>query len=234
MLLSELFQKLSFSTLSNLVIGGEGSGVIKPTYYPRLLSVITEGLTDLHTRFPLREKEVTLQLFDEVAHYFFRREHSISAGTDYYRYIQDTPFEPFVNDILRVEQIFDEVGCELLLNDESECCSLFTPSFDSLLVTHPSKDTILRVSYRANHPAIPLTVTDPSTVEVSIPDSHTRALCLYVAGAIYSSMNGQEHTLKGQEFRTYYEAECEFIGQHNLDNAGIAQTNKKPMLGGWR
>ncbi|WP_312926624.1 hypothetical protein [Pseudescherichia sp.] len=234
MLLSELFQKLSFSTLSNLVIGGEGSGVIGATHYPRLISVINEGLTDLHTRFPLLEKELTLQLFEEVAQYYFRPAHSVSVGTDYYRYILDTPEEPFVNDILRVEQVFDVVGCEQLLNDESECCSLFTPSFDSLLVTHPRDDTVLRVSYRANHPAIALTVTDPSTVEVNIPDSHGKALCLYVAGAIYSSMNGQEHTVKGQEFKTYYETECAFIGQYNLDNAGLAQTNKKPMLGGWR
>ncbi|MBZ6397045.1 MULTISPECIES: hypothetical protein [Pantoea] len=234
MQLSQLFQTLSFDTLSNLVIGGEGSGVIEPRHWPRLIMQINAGLTALHSRFPLLEKELTLQLFDEVAHYFFRPEHSVSVGTDYYRYILDTPFDPFVNDILRVEQVFDELGCELLLNNESECCSLFTPSYDSLLVTHPMKETILRVSYRANHKQIALDVSEPSTVEVNIPVSHQKALCFYVAGQIYSSMNGQEHTLKGQEFLAKFEQECVFIEDKNLDNNGFVQTNIKPMLGGWR
>lgn len=234
MLLSELFQKLSFGELSNLVIGGEGSGVINVAHYPRLISQINYGLTALHSRFPLLEKELTLQLYDEVAQYFFRPEHSVSTGTDYYRYILDSAFAPFENDILRVEQIFDAYGNELPVNDDVECCSLFTPTFDSLLVTHPMKETILRVSYRANHPTIALTVTEPSTVAVNIPVSHEKALMFYVAGQIYSSMNGQEHTLKGQEFLQKFEQECQFIEEKNLDNNGYVQTNIKPMLGGWQ
>lgn len=234
MLLSNLFRQLSFTELSNLVIGGEGSGVISPLHYPRLITQINAALTALHSRFPLLEKELTLQLMDEVAQYYFRPEHSVSTGTDYYRYIVDSPFDPFVNDILRVEQVFDELGCELMLNNESECCSLFTPSFDSLLVTRPMKETILRVSYRANHPAIPLDVAEPSTVVVNVPVTHEKALSFYVAGQIYSSMNGQEHTLKGQEFLQKYEMECQFIEDKNLDNNGYVQTNIKPLLGGWR
>lgn len=234
MLLSELFQKLSFGELSSLSIAGEGSGVVPVANYPRLISQIQYGLNALHTRFPLRLKEVTLQLYDEVAFYYFRPEHSMSVGTDYYKYIQDSPFEPFVNDILRIEAVFDEVGCELALNDDPLCCSLFTPSFDCLQVTHPMKETVLQVQYRADHDRIPLETTDPSTVEVRIPVSHEKALMFYVAGQIYSSMNGQEHTLKGQEFLAKYAAEVDYIEQHNLDNNGYVQTNIKPLLGGWR
>lgn len=233
MLLSELFQKLSFGELCNLSIAGEGSGVVPVTNYPRLIAQANYGLTALHTRFPLRTREVTLQLFDEVNLYWFRPEHSMSTGTDYYRYIQDSPFDPFTNDILRIDAVFDELGCEMELNNDSECCSLFLPAFDCLQVTHPSKDTILQVQYRANHPTIPLEVTDPSTVELRIPVSHEKALMFYIAGQIYSSMNGQEHTLKGQEFLAKYAAELDYIEQHNLDNNGYVQTNVKPMLGGW-
>jgi hypothetical protein len=69
---------------------------------------------------------------------------------------------------------------------------------------------------------------------VNIPVSHEKALMFYVAGQIYSSMNGQEHTLKGQEFLQKFEQECQFIEEKNLDNNGYVQTNIKPMLGGWQ
>ena len=234
MKLSDLFQTLSFGELNQLNVGNEGNG-IRVQDYPKVITQINLGLTALHSRFPLREGQVTIQMYEHISHYYLRREfaRTNAASEQKYKYIEDSQFYPFVENVIRVERVFDEVGCQQPLNDDAMCCHLFTPSFDCIHVIRPIDTNALFVTYRANHDWIPTDTTDPTKVEVRIPDSHIKALCFFVAGAFYANMPGDESTQKGLEWNTKFEAECARIEELDLDNAGQASTNVKPCLRGW-
>lgn len=234
MKLIDLMNVLSTGELNQLVVGNEGLGIRVPDY-PKVIAQINLGLTALHSRFPLREKEVIVQQYDQIALYYLRPEFAATnkESTQPIRYIIDTEDFPFLNDVIRVERIYNEVGCQLPLNDDPMCCSLFTPSYDTVQVVNPSSENAMFITYRANHVPIPLGTVDATQVEVFIPAPHVKALCYYIAASMYGSLPGQENSAKGIEWSSRYEGECQMLENLDLDNASIATTNVKPEMRGW-
>lgn len=233
MKLSELFQMLSVGELSLIRTGNDGQG-IRTQDYPKVIAQLNAGLTDLHARFPLLEKEVIIQQFENITKYYLRSEYSQlnTASTERYKYLMDTPMERFLDDVIRVEKVNDECGCCLYLNDEITCGAIITPAFDCIQIVYPIETNALFVTYRANHPKIALTTTDLNT-EIRIPASHQKALTYYIASQLFSNSPNQETSAKGVEWTQRYEAECKRIEDLDLDNANIGQTNIKPELRGW-
>lgn len=234
MKLSDLFQMLSTGELNQLNVGNTGNG-IRAKDYPKVITQINLGLTDLHSRFPLREGQVTIQMYEHISHYYLRRQFAQTNqdSQEKYKYIEDSQFYPFQENVIRVERVTNEVGHELQLNNDAMCCELFTPSFDCIQVIRPIETNTLFVTYRANHDWIPTDTTDPTTVEVVLPASHVKALCYFVAAAFYSMMPSDGATQKGVEWNVKYEAECSKIEELDLDNASLNSINVKPCLRGW-
>lgn len=233
MKLSELFQMLSVGELSLIRTGNDGQG-IRPQDYPKVIAQLNAGLTDLHARFPLLEKEVIIQQYEQITKYYLRSEFAQmnTTSTEKYKYLMDTPTERFLDDVIRVERVFDECGCCLYLNNEPSCGSIVTPAFDCIQIVYPIETNALFVTYRANHPKIALTTTDLNT-EVRIPASHEKALTYYIASQLYSNSPNPETAAKGIEWSQRFEAECAKIENLDLDNAHIGQTNVKPEMRGW-
>jgi hypothetical protein len=93
----------------------------------------------------------------------------------------DTVEDPFQDDMLKIEEVYDEAGVKYPLNDTSDEDSVYTPSFRSIQVPYPDDATTVSVQYRANHPRISADIdTEAADVEVAIPNSLYQALLYFV------------------------------------------------------
>ena len=230
MLLSELFEQLRYGELSRLKIGG-----IDPNDYREMVSHINLGLTDLHKRFPLNVKEVIIQQFEWIQTYYLRKEFAEfnKESTEKVRYIMDSPLDPFIGDVFKVEQVFSEYGEEYPLNDPMQTFSVYTPTFDSISVPFNHKENALSVIYRANHPKIVVgNDFDPVTIRVGIPDSLLEPLLLFVYGRILSNMSGTENINESAMYMSKYQMLCNQVTDLNLVN-NPSNTNMKLHDRGW-
>ncbi|AUR82492.1 head completion adaptor [Vibrio phage 1.152.O._10N.222.46.E1] len=210
MKLSELFSYLTYGELSNLKVGGKECGGIYPKYSDEVLSFVKQGLTDLHTRFPLKQNEVVVQQFDHITEYVLRYKYAESnlTSTEPYKWIMDTKERPFQSDIISIEEIYDEVGNELYLNYGNQKYSIYTPAYDIVQVPYPYADNAMAVIYKADHPTIDLGQYKPEDVEVELPVVLVRALILYVASLAHSAIGSPEGVQTGFAKMQEYQALC--------------------------
>jgi len=199
--------------------------------YAQFLSHLNKGLSALHGRFPLRFEEVDIQLHEEITDYFLDYEYASSNLTSSkpVLYIMDTVSEPFADNVLKIEEVFDEEGDLLHMNDVDEDLSVFTPRNNLVQVPWPNDWNMISVQYRADHPKLVYSAgLDPSAVELQIPRHMTEALQFYVAARMTNSLP-QEGATFWSKYRaavemlnmdgTYPQAE---VGNSKLDDRGFA------------
>ena len=189
MYLSELFSLLSTGEFSGLYIGGEDNEGIPTSEYPTVANHINLGLTDLFTRFPLKEKEVIIQQYDDITMYKLHSDfaETNTVSTEDPKFIKDTATDPFLDDIIRIERAHQEDGTEIPLNDYGASDSWFTPSWDTVQIPTPVSTNTANFIFRAMHPKLVVTEsTDPATVVVDIPFTFVNALLMYVASRQYA------------------------------------------------
>lgn len=234
MKLSELFSYLTYGELSNLKVGGKECGGIYPKYSDEVLSFIKQGLTDLHTRFTLKQNEVVVQQFDHITEYALRYRYAESnlESLEPYKWIMDTPERPFQSDIISIEEIYDEVGNELYNNYDNQKYSIFTPAYDIVQVPYPYADNAMAVVYKADHPTIDLNKYKPSEIEVELPVVLVRALILYVASLAHSAIGSPEGVQTGFAKMQEYQAMCMEIELRGVV-AKENWTNKQIGGNGW-
>ncbi len=71
MKLSEFFDLLEYGELANLPLSGniDSPKGIREQDYPVLISHLNLALTDLHTKFNLKEREVAVQQYEPIVYY---------------------------------------------------------------------------------------------------------------------------------------------------------------------
>lgn len=167
MYLSKLFKQLATGELSQVAISENGN--IQEDSYDAIVTHLNIGLTKLYTRFPLLEKEVVIQQFAHITLYTLSSQYAYTNddSTEPYKYIIDSEENPFEDDVLRIEQAFDEGGVPISINDEfSSNRVIFTPSYDSVQIPLPEEENSIFITYRANHPEISL---EDETIVTTIP-----------------------------------------------------------------
>lgn len=233
MRLSTIFDQLTYGELSSLALGGIGNSGILEKHYPKVIANINLGLTELHKRFILKTSEVMVQQADHIQNYEL---HSRFAETNELslepvKYIMDSVYKPFQDDVLKIEQIYTEIGQEVCLNNLKEPCSYFTPSYNVVQVPAPDVANAMLVIYRADHVRIELRDQDPSMIEVDLPSTHLEALLFYVASRIHSGLSG-EGIQEGNNYLAKFEASCRKIEELSIMNKDNT-TNTKLEDSGW-
>lgn len=210
MKLSEFFNYLTYGELANLKIGGKDVGGIYPQSSEEVLTFITQGLTDLHTRFALKHNEVIVQQYDHITLYPLRREYAESntESTEPYKWIMDTAERPFLEDIILIEEVYDEIGGEITLNKENVDCSIYTPQYDVLQIVGAKSENAISVIYKADHTPIDLSVYEPKEIDLEIPNQLVRALTLYVSSLAHTAVGSPEGMQTGFAKMQEYEAAC--------------------------
>ncbi len=239
--LNEIFEDLAYGELAQLFVGGEGTGV--PTAeYPKIISATNLALTALYSRFPLNEKQLDIQQYENIAiyHLDIKYAQSNADSDEPIKYILDTVERPFLDDVIRITAAFNEVGEEVPLNDENAINSTdgldnswFTPSYDSVQIPYPVSTNICSFVYRAKHVKIPLTTTDANLVEVEVPESLREALLTYIGARVYSSRGSESALGLSQVLFAKYESICLEVEQRNLLLNGSSATNIKLEINGW-
>lgn len=229
MKLEELFTKLAYGELSNLALS-EG-GVITEPNRPKVITAINAALTDMYTRIHLNERELLVQTLEWKAIYPLRKRHAQMDDTKDVKYIMDTPNNRFTDDIVKILQVNNEIGCPLPLNDPELCHSVFTPHFDTVQFTHTDGAPVYSVMYQALHPKLVMD-GDVLNQEVMVPSVLEGMLCTKVASNILTPMGGQEFTIQAQHLEASYETMMAEVEQRNLAlDIGISSNFKLTRRG---
>lgn len=241
MKLSEIFKQLSYGELSQLNVGGSGSGAIADADYDRLVSCINLGLTALHTRFPLKRKTLSLKVVPGQSIYRLHSDFATSndESEEAVKYILDSADDPFLDDILKVEAVFTAEGVELVLNSRGNSKSVFTPSHGVLTlpadIHSPTGSTesiylteSVVVDYRANHPimadGVGMYLGD--TVEVDLPYQYLQPLLYFVASRLHNPLGMSNEFHMGNSFAAKYELACRELETHNVGIDQLGDTAK--------
>jgi len=245
MKLSDLFDQLAYGELSQLSMGGrEGSGIIQSDYH-LIVPHINLGLTEIYKQFPLKQEEVFVQQFDHIQIYYLDSKYAqtnkpevgvtvVGGATDLIDkyYIMDSVYEPFKDNVLQIERVFNEDGQEYFFNDKNEPYSVLTPSYNSIQIPYPMNENVMNVIYRAAHPKIELKGLNPDTEEIQLPLSHLEALLMYVAARVHSVQPSLEGQNDGNAYYAKFQASIQQLHQLALVNKD-ATTYDRLHENGW-
>lgn len=199
----------------------------------KILTHVNLGLKELYKRFFLQSKQLTFQQYEHIETYTLDRRFAMTNidSDEPIRYITDSVWEPFCDDVLKIEQVFDEDGRELFLNDRSQAWSVYTPAYNQVQIPYPMWCNILSVHYRASHPTVVFHPgDDPRQVQLNIPEALLEPLLFYVAGRAFGTLATDEGN-QGNIYMQKYEASCmraeklglqvtPMYGNHRLDLNG--------------
>lgn len=236
MRLQEVFDQLSGGEFSQLCIGGQTPGVINEANWGAVINHINLGLTALYRRFNLKHNQLILQMQEDQLAYRLHSAFAVNArqSQEAVRYILDTEDDRFKDDIIKVERVLDEEGCDLPLNDAARADSLTTPSSLTLRVPESLDTQDLTVIYRANHPkiAVGLGYFDPARVVVELPDTHLEPLLYYVASRVNNPVGMANEFHAGNSYFAKFEASCQALEGKGLQ-VDMGQTNTRARRNGW-
>lgn len=235
MILSELFDQLTYGELSDKAIGGKGDGGIKVGDYPQIVLHLNAGLKDLHTRLPMRFEEILITQYDHIQTYYLRPEFAMTNtdSVEPVKYIMDSIYQPFLDNVIKVEQVFSEDGEERPLNDPSMPYSVWTPKYNSISIPFNDPDNTFSVIYRSNHEKIVINeLFQPSQVEIDIPAWIEEALLIFIAGRVIGNTLSADNLNTSSYYTNRYELAIKLVEQHNLINQEAA-TNRQVHRNGW-
>lgn len=228
MLLNDLFESLSYGPLSNLSIGGEGSGTIPVASQPRLTHLANLAILGIYKKFSILEKEVILQANAGQTVYPLEKQYAESDPTEVdHKFILDTVDDPFEEDVLKILGIYDELGTELPLNDADDEESLFLPGQTIVQIPKPVTGNIYYVLYQAKPPLLDTRAEVDLTQEIPLPDVLYAPLVSNIAYRVMSPMAGQEATAKAQEHLATYNSLCDEVEFRDLARTSLVTTSHK-------
>lgn len=236
MILSDLFETLAEGELSNLSMAENGAGTIVTNAQPRIVRYVNEGLMRLYTRFPLKENDVLVQMYEDITNYHLIPRFAVhytpvdTTDNEPIRYLLDLPDEPFLDEVIKILAVYDSTGkFSRPINDDGHALSVFTPQSKILQVPIPVPDQTLAVMYQARHPKIQGDLQE----SIDLPDFLVEALTAFVAYKVFSHMNTDTSTAKSQEHLAMYEKVCADALDKDLVNISVSTPSSKFSRGGW-
>lgn len=202
MKLIDILTDLTYGELANVFVAGfsplDPESEPDPKKYAQFVAAVNMGLNQLYKEFFLRSEEHYVLLNQAQTtyklHSDYAQTNTASAIPIGERYIQDTAENPFVDNVLHIEEIYDEDGVRLPLNDVTEDLSAYTPRYNTIQLPYPEDNMTISVQFRATHPRIVFTGIasfDPDTIEVELPNSLKEALGYYVASRMIRPLGGE-------------------------------------------
>lgn len=218
--LYDVLHDLTYGELQNTAIGNlipdDNESEPDPKSYAQIVSHINQALRKIYSRFFLSAKEIYIQQNESIEIYTLDSKYAQSnlLSTEPIKFIADSLANPFQDDILKIEQVYNEVGELLSLNDFSNDLSIFTPSYRSIQVPWPNDFNTIAVQYRANHPKIVWDISiNPQEVEVAVPESLYEPFLLYVAYRAAPVLDGG---VEKAGYLQQYETACQTVERLGL------------------
>ena len=206
-----------------------------PNRIPAIICFINQGLTDLYTRFPLLEKQVIIQQYPQISIYKLTRDFARTnhKSEQLHKYILDTPFEPFTEDILQVTGVYTEEGLPIPLNDTTNPKSFFLPSYNTIQIPNANENEATFITYKAKHNYIEQTTEDLDQ-EVEVPPCLAEALYAYLGYKCLVSMGSADTVQLAQLYLQRYEQLCSGTNINNTLGNLVVPTNIKAYIQGFK
>lgn len=206
-----------------------------PNRIPAIICFINQGLTDLYTRFPLLEKQVIIQQYPQISIYKLTRDFARTnhKSEQLHKYILDTPFEPFTEDILQVTGVYTEEGLSIPLNDTTNPKSFFLPSYNTIQIPNANENEATFITYKAKHNYIEPTTEDLDQ-EVEVPPCLAEALYAYLGYKCLVSMGSADTVQLAQLYLQRYEQLCSGTNINNTLGNLVVPTNIKAYIQGFK
>ncbi len=229
MLLSELIEYITYSETGNLFLSGEEEGKIRSKHYPKVISNINMALIEMHKRFPVLVKDVTIQQYEHITDYKLHDDYAVTntTSTETYKYIIDSASEPFNNDVLKIERVMPEqvdedrtITEEYPLNMVDDDLSYFTPSHNILQIPYPVNDNAVFVEYRAYPKKIPVLTSDLTSIDIELPHMLLEPLLNFMNYKLYTGVGMDKP--ESPNYLQKYERECIKIDQLGVYNRDAA------------
>lgn len=233
MKLTDFFQNIALGELAGSpYIDVKGYEIIEGQR-PRVIQSLNQGLEYFYSNFVLKQSTVTIQLREDISHYYLDDLYAESNySSDCIKYIKDTREKPFSNDVLHILAVHGMNGYEFPLNDPYSIGAVMTPEYNCIHVPEPLGHKYLSVLYQANHTKIDLLEPLDTNVRINLPSSFNSALQTYVASLLYQNLGGEHIQVANNlfaKFKTLTE-ELKLTGIGTLPTMG---NNIKPMLRNW-
>jgi len=233
--LHDLLSNMTYGEFSQLSLGNflpdEHENEPNPKSYKQLTSHVNLGLTALYSEFVLVLEEIYIQLDEAITTYVLSFDYAVSNTASPIdladRYIVDTAEIPFNDNVLKVEEIYDDFGNRLFTNDDTEDLSIMTPTYRTLQVPWPNAWNVIAVQYRANHKRVSVTsATDLTSIEIFVPPQLEEALMFYVASRVFASLPGNADSSESNDYFRKYQSKIQEVRHQGLYT--------QPESGSWR
>lgn len=187
------------------------------------LDIINEGLVELFTRFPISLKEIYIQPLEWKTRYEISSKYAESnKETTGDKWISDSVYYPFKDDIVVIVNAKDENGECLPFNDYSCGGSQGVYTVDSAVIEipepNPNKQIILE--YQALHDVVDL------DSDIKLDNVILSALTYYVCYSFFEPYSG-DHGKKSNEFYLKYKDKIDQIESMSLGNTLNHTPNQK-------
>ena len=245
--LAEVFEQLFFGELSQTSIGATGGGVaVAVADYPKLINHINLGVLALHKKFNLIEKEVFIELHEEITEYSIHWDFATTnaASSEDPKYIADTATNPFnVSRPLKITSVWNEEGYEFDLDPlfvESELLTFdaewkqliaYRPKPLLLQIPYPDDDNTISVICQAAPNNISTSATDTSTL-IELDDVLLDPLLAFIGDRHFSpvSPNKEQAIAYPNKFKTA----CQEIIDNGLIPEASTRGYNRFHRNGWR
>ena len=202
----------------------------KNEQFPAIINALNLELTQLYSRFPVLEKEVAFRRFPEISIYHLTRRYcrSNDESKELYKYILDTKDNPFLGDVLKIENAYTESGQHIVLNDNNNPRAWFTPSFDTIQIPNTTDvDTrIAIIGYKAKPEHI-----DPNTTDfekdIYIPSYLEEPMIYGITMRVAERLPTQTGMQVVQMAQAKYKELCDNVDTLNLFHENNVSTNIK-------
>ena len=202
----------------------------KNEQFPAIINALNLELTQLYSRFPVLEKDVAFRRFPEISIYHLTRRYcrSNDESKELYKYILDTHDNPFLGDVLKIENAYTESGQHIVLNDNNNPRSWFTPSFDTIQIPNTTDiDTrIAIIGYKAKPEHI-----DPNTTDfekdIYIPSYLEEPMIYGITMRVAERLPTQTGMQVVQMAQAKYKELCDNVDTLNLFHENNVSTNIK-------
>lgn len=229
MLLSEVLSYVATLDSSAIDLDTDEDGVVTAANRPKVINALNLALLSLYTEFPIKEKMLVVQLWAHITDYYLTRDYASTntASTQPYKYIMDTTFDPFYEDLIKILMVSNEGGQELFLNTNNQAYSVYTPQYNMIQHPYPDDDNAIFVTYKARHAAI-ATTADPAVYEVEFPEHLLDVLLVYIDHKLLAGINKDDSLAKLTEYHQLV-AGKRTLGLFNFEGS----SNEKIDRNGW-
>lgn len=202
----------------------------KNEQFPAIINALNLELTQLYSRYPVLEKDVAFRRFPEISLYHLTRRYcrSNDESNELYKYILDTKDNPFLGDVLKIENAYTESGQHIVLNDNNNPRAWFTPSFDTIQIPNTTDiDTrIAVIGYKAKPEYI-----DPNTTDfekdIYIPSYLEEPMIYGITMRVAERLPTQTGMQVVQMAQAKYKELCDNVDTLNLFHENNVSTNIK-------